>query len=172
MSKKVKHYWCYLAINFDRDEKTNTHIEKSRYPVIKFWRWMIVEKKKGTKRKKKEDPQKDQGEDGNNWILELVIGPFSDDTTSESFKQRWIKESRGIIPRREKGIEMAKEFDLIVYDMEVKKAEKEKLKMDVDTPKKKRHLPSESESEMSEIGTEYETDFGEISSCDDFDSRS
>lgn len=92
---------CYLLANYDPSQKINTHIGSSRDPFEKRdWYNKIAAASKRTSRKPKPF-----------WKLLLIIGPFHDKEKAKNFKKLWKKMSRGIEPRRERGIELAKWYN-------------------------------------------------------------
>lgn len=101
--------WCYLLINFLPEQKINTHIGLSENPFIAL-HLHNKGKVKGSKRNKNALGK---------WILEMIIGPFTEEEGAK-FTDQWKKKSRGIESRRNRGEFLAKQLNLKCYDRVIK----------------------------------------------------
>jgi hypothetical protein len=95
-------FWCYLMINYNPHNKINTHIGKSRNPDAKVNMWNA----KCHKRVNIQD-----GEIPSIWMLVMVLGPFETESDARILKVIWKNRSRGIGPRKVKGIDLAEEYN-------------------------------------------------------------
>lgn len=99
-------YWCYLMINFNVYQKTNTHVGMSRNPVKK------VEKHNEKKLKGSKSTKAAAG----SWELNAIVGPFKEKLDAKGFKIEWNLHSRGIDSRRNRGMQLCIANNLDWYD--------------------------------------------------------
>jgi len=97
-------YFCFLVITTKHKLKVNTYVGLSHNPY----------KKLGALNKKK--TRVSHGDGTKDWQMELIIGPFNNKTIGNEFKETWKRSSRGIRCRREKGLDMAKQWRKICWD--------------------------------------------------------
>lgn len=90
--------WLYMMVNFLHNQKINTWIDNSENPIDAV-RKHNEKKINNAKSTKSAAPF---------WKLTLIIGPFFDDEERNELQKLWNTKSRGIIPRRNKGVELAK----------------------------------------------------------------
>ncbi len=109
VSSLASNNWCYLLNNFLPEQKINTHIGLSENPYISL-HLHNEGKIKGSKRNKNAL---------GNWILEMIIGPFTQEQGID-FTDQWKKKSRGIESRRNRGETLACQFNLKCYDRKIK----------------------------------------------------
>jgi hypothetical protein len=105
-------YFAYLIVNFDKNKKIHTYIGKSRDPIAKCQYWNRRELRG---RKRDRDTPAEQKKPC--WNIELIIGPFSSRDKARDFKETWKLKSRGIKPRRLRGMQLAYELKKTVYDV-------------------------------------------------------
>jgi len=102
-------YFAYMIANYVASQKINTYIGKSRDPFIKLD--MINQKKaKGAKSTRQA---------AGHWNLEMIVGPFLRKDESAQFRELWKQKSRGIPSRRQRGKDLAGNYNKICWDASV-----------------------------------------------------
>jgi len=103
-------WFAYLMANGYIRTKTHSHIGKDNRPLRKLKAHNLnrVRNAKSTR------PA------SGHWKVEMIIGPFDSKTKVLLFRHKWKRKSRGIIPRRLRGIKLArrlpKSYGVRVYD--------------------------------------------------------
>ena len=105
--KHEKPYFCYMMINLDQNQKTNTFIEVSRDPFA-----TVNKHNNGGVRNSKTTQS-----GAPDWILSLIIGPFVKEEDATSLAEKWRGKSRGIRSRRNKGMTLALDKKLTCWDI-------------------------------------------------------
>lgn len=96
-------YFCYMMINLQPLQKTNTFIEVSCDP------FKTVENHNNSAIKSTQPAAP-------NWILDMIIGPFDQIQKASLFVKLWRDKSRGINSRRKRGIKLACDQKLTCWD--------------------------------------------------------
>ncbi len=103
--------FCFMMVNFIPNQKINTFIAETPNPfeAVNLHNKGQAKSSKSTRSAKP------------NWKLNMIIGPFNNNTDKASkFASKWRSRSRGIISRRTRGKYLAKKQNLICWDTEVK----------------------------------------------------
>ena len=95
-------YFCYMMINLETAQKTNTCIEIAYNP------FKAVDKHNESNMKGSKGPAA-------RWTLDMIIGPFSRMKDTTSFETKWKFKSRGIRSRRERAVRLAREQKLTCW---------------------------------------------------------
>ncbi len=98
--------WCFMMVNFEPNQKINTHISDSKSPPV------TVAKHNAGQVKGSKSTKAAAG----SWILDMIIGPFLTSEAASRFAQRWRSNSRGIQSRRKRGLMLSHEERLTCYN--------------------------------------------------------
>lgn len=96
--KSDKCYCTFLAVN-QKESRVITKILYSSQPEKKI---------------KKMNDKLSPGSQSK-WEIVMIITPFDTEEQAKLFQESWKDRSRGLVPRREKGLKMASKEDKTVY---------------------------------------------------------
>ncbi len=103
---KPHRYFVFLMVNNLPDIKTNTYVDMSTTPRRRF----VLLNSGSIKNVRNTKPA--QGK----WQLNMIIGPFNEKKNAKSVMEFWRNKSRGMKSRRKRGIELAKQNNVVCYD--------------------------------------------------------
>jgi hypothetical protein len=101
-------FFCFLMITTRQQQKVNTSIEVSQKPM-EYLKFFAESRTRSSS----------EGENNKSWKMELIIGPFWNLKDARKFRNEWKKDSRGILCRRNKGIQKAEKNGYEVYDARI-----------------------------------------------------
>ncbi len=105
--------FCYMMVNFKAEQKINTYIGEGKDP----YEDVLLHnsgRAKDSKSTRSAAP---------NWELNMIIGPFKNSGDACKFVEPWRVNSRGILSRRKRGMELARLQNLTCWDKEERDTE-------------------------------------------------